>query len=139
MGLNNISVNSSLLPVAGVDDLRPCRESVHDVHPACVCATIGERRLDELPVVESGVAFQPVNVRPVLERNLDHFGMDDRVSGLFEGGEPPASVVERPFDGAGRDVDRVPAEAVVAFSGHEGSVDDEFDSFHFFVLLLRLS
>ena len=60
--------------------------------------------------------------------------MDDHVAGLFEGGEPPARVVERPHDGAGGDVDGIRAEAVVAFSGHERSVDDEFDSFHFELL-----
>lgn len=138
MRLNNISVNSSLLPVAGVDDLRAGGESVHDIHPACVFAAIGERRLDEFPVVEPGIAFEPVNVRPVLERNLDHFGMDDRVSGLFEVGEPPARVVERPLDRTGRDVDGIFAESMVAFPGHEGSVGDKIDGFHYLGLLLSL-
>ena len=71
-----------------MDDLRLCRKAVHDVHPAGVRAAIGERRLDELPVVEPGVAFQPVNVRPLLERDFDEFGVDDRVAGLLEGGKP---------------------------------------------------
>ena len=57
-----------LLPVPRLDDFRAGREAVHDVHPAGVRASIGERCLDELAVVEPGVAFQPVNVRPVLER-----------------------------------------------------------------------
>ena len=128
-----------LLPVAGLDDLRLSRKVVHDVHPAGVHASIGERGLDELPVVEPGVAFEAVHAPPVLERDFDQFGVDDRISDLFEGGEAPAGVVERPHDGARGDVDGIRAEAMVAFSGHECSVDDEFDSFHFFVLLLRLS
>jgi len=127
-----------LLPVAGLDDLCLGGEIVHDVHPAGVRATIGERRLDELPVVKPGVAFKAVHAPPVLERDFDEFSVDDRVAGLLEGGEAPARVVERPHDCARRDVDGICAEAMVAFSGHECSVDDEFDCFHF-VLLLMLS
>ena len=64
--------------------------------------------------------------------------MNDRVAGLLKSREAPASVTKGPNDGTGRDVDRVPAEAVIAVSGHESSADDEFDGFHFFGFLLSL-
>ena len=123
-----------LLPVAGLDDLRAGREAVHDIHPAGIRAAIGERRLNELAVVEPGVAFEAVHAPPVLERDFDEFGVNCRIPSLFEGGEAPARVVECPHDCAGGDVHSIRAEAVVAFSGHECSVDDEFDSFHFELL-----
>ena len=39
--------------------------------PADVHAATGKRRLDELPVVESGVVFEIVHALPVLQRNCD--------------------------------------------------------------------
>ena len=87
-----------LLPVPRLDDFRAARKSVHNVHPASVHAAIGERGLDELPVVEPGVAFEVVHALPLLERDFDQFCMDDRVSDLLEGGGAPAGVVERPHD-----------------------------------------
>ena len=42
--------------------------------PADVHAATGERRLDALSVVESGVVFETVHALPVLQRNYDELG-----------------------------------------------------------------
>ena len=42
--------------------------------PADVHVAIGERRLDKLPVVEPGVAFEAVHAPPVLQWNFDELG-----------------------------------------------------------------
>ena len=81
-------------------------------------------------------AVNTVDLSPVADDSCVEFFM--QLPGNEEW-EAPARVVECPHDCAGRDTHGIRAEAVVAFSGHECSVDDEFDSFHFFVLLLRLS
>ena len=65
---------SELLPVSGLDDFRAGGEAIHDISPAGVRDAIGERRLDELSVVESGVIFETVHAFPVLQRNFDKLG-----------------------------------------------------------------
>ena len=47
-------------------------------HPSSVHAAIDERRLDEFPVVESGVVFETVHVLPVLQWNCDEFGKREK-------------------------------------------------------------
>ena len=42
--------------------------------PADVHAATGERRLDALSVVESGVVFETVHAFPVLQQNFDKLG-----------------------------------------------------------------
>ena len=64
----------ALFPVAGLDDGRVRRNPFHDIHPAGVRDAIGERCLDELSVVESGVIFETVHAFPVLQRIFDELG-----------------------------------------------------------------
>ena len=68
------SIFLAFFPVAGLDDGCASRNPFHDIHPAGVRDAIGERCLDELPVVESEVFFETVHTLPVLQRIFDELG-----------------------------------------------------------------
>lgn len=93
-------------------------------------------------LVKAGDAFETVDGGKIGFRQSDDLAMDDVIGivGELHGREAPAGVVEFAVDRGRFDADRVAAEAVmVAEAFLQGSVDEDFYSFHWFRSLVNWS
>ena len=124
-----------MFPVAAWNDFCLRREAGHDVDPTLGAGAARECGWDDFAGVESGVAFQTVNVLPAFDEECDKLCPDERVALFRISWEAVTGVVECAGNGAWFDFDGVFAETVVAFAGHQGPVDDDFDGLHFFFFL----
>ena len=95
---------------------------------------------EDLAIVEPGITFQSIHSLPIFKGNLDQLGRYCVLTLRMKCRETAASVVQSAGYCAGRDIDSVPAETVIAFTGHKCSVYDEFDCIHLltFLFLVKL-
>ena len=122
-------------PIAAFNDLGHGWQGVHDVDPTGNICPIIKFCREQLAVVEPRIAFQPIHRLSIFKGDLNQLGRNCVVSLRHERRKAIAGIVECAGNRAWRDADSVPAEAVVAFPGHQRSVDDKFDSVRFVVFL----
>ena len=124
-----------LLPVATFDDSGVVRQFIHNVHPAGNLRAVCECCRVKLAIVKPGITFESVHRSPISDGDFNYLGFDHAVTFRHERREAVAGIVKCAGDGARGDADSVPAEAVIALSGHQCSVNDEFDCIHFLTFL----
>ena len=113
---------------------------MHDVNPTGIRCTVRKCAREQLAVVKLGITFESVHRSPIFDGDFDQFGIDHTFTLRHKRREATAGIVKSAGYCAGGDADGVPAKAVIAFSGHQSSVYDEFDCFHLltFLFLVKL-
>ena len=114
--------NSSRFPVAGYDDLCSFRQMIHCVDPRLNSRTVRQAEIRQKTIVEAGISLQPVDIRPVLDRDLYQFDCDLRFPRRDKCRESPSRVIERSGNRCDSAGNGIPAEVFIPFAGTECAV-----------------
>lgn len=118
-------------PVAAGNNFHLPQQIVHDVNPGNgLAGVVKQPGAAKLPVVESGITFQPIEPNP--HRDFHQLSVDLRGSSGLIGRKTITGIVQRSRNSARADADDVPAETMIPLSGHQRSVGDVLNCVCFF-------